>query len=92
MAVNSTCDILAPFDQSLIKSLPLNTSADVESALATAHGLEHEPLEKQQRIRILRDTLAILESEKESLVLEAAGEGGKPYQDPWQRLNAAFKA
>ncbi len=80
----NTIDVLNPLDQSLIKTLTLNSSADLETAMQTAHELVSDRknwLPAHQRIAIFERTIEIMSEQVEELTQLAASEGGKPYVD-----------
>jgi len=76
--------ILSPFDQSLIKEIPLVGKAEAENALKTAYSLFQDRskwIPAHERIAILERTAEIMKSRTEELTKTAAQEGGKPYVD-----------
>lgn len=76
--------ILSPFDQSLIKEIPLVGKAEAENALETAYSLFQDIskwIPAHERIAILERTGEIMKSRTEELTKTAAQEGGKPYFD-----------
>lgn len=76
--------ILSPFDQSLIKEIPLVGKAEAENALETAYSLFQDRskwIPAHERIAILERTGEIMKSRTEELTKTAAQEGGKPYFD-----------
>lgn len=76
--------VTAPFDDSKIATLDTADSDAVEQALLTAHNLFNDKskwLSASKRIEILNKTAAIMREQFEDLVIEAAQEGGKPYND-----------
>ncbi len=76
--------ILSPFDQSLIKEIPLVGKAEAENALKTAYSLFQDRskwIPAHERIAILERTAEIMKSRTEELTKTAAQEGGKPYFD-----------
>ncbi|MDD1783935.1 aldehyde dehydrogenase family protein [Enterovibrio sp. ZSDZ35] len=80
----SELNVYRPFDGGLIRSVPLQSEAEVDSAIATAHQLFLDRstwLPPHQRIEILERTIEIMSSQVESLTRLAAEEGGKPYID-----------
>lgn len=80
----NSIDVMNPLDQSLIKTLTLNSSAELETAMQTAHQLVSDRanwLPAHQRIEILERTIEIMSEQVEELTLLAASEGGKPYAD-----------
>lgn len=80
----STIDVNNPFDQSLIKSLPVSTSEQLENAISRAHSLVTDRdnwLPAHQRVEILERVIDIMSGQIEELTQLAASEGGKPYID-----------
>ena len=80
----STIEVNNPFDQSLIKSLPVHSSEQLEDAISKAHGLVENRdnwLPAHQRVEILERVIEIMSEQIEELTRLAASEGGKPYAD-----------
>ena len=80
----TTIDVNNPFDQSLIKSLQLSSSEQLESAISKAHSLVEDRdnwLPAHQRVGILERVIEIMSEQIEELTQLAASEGGKPYID-----------
>jgi len=76
--------VLSPFDQSLIKEIPMVGKAEVEKALTTAYGLFQDQskwIPSHERIAILERTAELMKPRIEELSKLAAQEGGKPYLD-----------
>lgn len=76
--------VLSPFDQSLIKEIPLDGAEKVEEALAKAHSLFKKVdgwLSAHHRIKILENSVEIMKIRKNELIDTATKEGGKPYAD-----------
>lgn len=76
--------VFSPYDQSLIKEIPLVGKKEVEEALIKAHNLFQDQsnwLPAHERIAILERTAEIMKSRIEELTKTAALEGGKPYVD-----------
>ena len=76
--------VTAPWDGAVIAELPYAAEDDVEQALTTAYQIfKHRQrwLSKPERIQILETTAELMQSQAESLALEAAREGGKPLID-----------
>ena len=76
--------VVSPYDQSLIKEIPLVGKVEVEHALATAYGLFQDQskwIPAYERIAILERTAEIMKTRIEELTITAAKEGGKPYND-----------
>jgi len=81
---SSTISVTAPFDDSEIATLDTADSNIVEQALSTAHNLftdKSKWLSASNRIDILNKTAQIMREQFDDLVLEAAREGGKPFND-----------
>jgi acyl-CoA reductase-like NAD-dependent aldehyde dehydrogenase len=76
--------VLSPYNQSLIKEIPLVGKPEVENALQTAYTLFQDQskwIPAHERIAILKKTAAIMESRIYELTNTAALEGGKPLED-----------
>ena len=76
--------ILSPYDQKLIKEIPLVGKEEVEKALTTAYGLfqnQSKWIPAHERIAILERTEEIMKTRIEELTKTAAQEGGKPLID-----------
>lgn len=79
-----TVKVTNPFDGSLIKEIPLNTSDDVELALERAQALfvdQSQWIPAYKKIEILDKVAEIMTEQIEELTQLAASEGGKPYMD-----------
>lgn len=80
----STIEVNNPFDQSLIKSVPVSTPEQLEDAISKAHTLVDNRdnwLPAYQRVEILERVISIMSEQVEELTQLAASEGGKPYID-----------
>lgn len=76
--------VVSPFDQSLIKEIPLDREQQIENVLSTAYRLFQDRskwIPAYKRISILERTISLMELRVEELTVLAAHEGGKPYQD-----------
>jgi len=76
--------ILNPFDQSVIETLPFEDEKSVFDKLETAHRLfqDHKrQLPKYERIQILERLAQKISDDAERFAQEAAAEGGKPIVD-----------
>ncbi len=76
--------VTSPFDQSLIKEIPLANEQDIEKALTIADNLFQNQslwIPAHERIAILEKTAKIMKTRVEELTKIAAQEGGKPYTD-----------
>jgi len=81
---DSTHEVFAPFDESLIATVDIAGASAVEHALATAYALYRDRdswLSAPQRIEILERTAAIMQERADELAIESAREGGKPLID-----------
>jgi len=79
-----TITVTAPFDDAEIATLDTADSNDVEQALSTAYALFSDKtkwLTASKRIEILNKTADLMREQFDELVIEAAREGGKPYND-----------
>lgn len=77
-------EVKNPYNNELIKKLPLADKNDLEKALSTAYRLFQERdrwLPPHSRIAILEKVVEIMKEKTEELTRTAAMEGGKPYQD-----------
>ncbi len=77
-------DIVNPFDQSLIETLPFENEKSVFKKLETAHQLfqnRSKQLPKYERIQILQRLGEKIQADAERFAKEAAAEGGKPIVD-----------
>ncbi len=76
--------VLSPYDQRLIKEIPLVGKEEVEKALNVAYGLftdQSKWIPAYERIAVLERTISIMNTRVEELTKQAALEGGKPYRD-----------
>ncbi len=77
-------EVRAPYDDALIATVETADEAAAERAMATAHGLFRDRdawLSPAERLDVLENAAAIIESRAEALAVEAAREGGKPLID-----------
>lgn len=84
MSHNNILKVYSPYDQQLIKELPMINIDELEVKLETAYNLFKDPdqwIPPHKRIAILEKVRQIMESKVEELTKTAAEEGGKPYQD-----------
>jgi len=87
-------DVNNPYNGKLIKQIEINTTADVEQALARAHALFEDRsawLPAYQRIEILERAAQIMTDRVDELTKIAAEEGGKPYVDSKVEVLRAIK-
>jgi len=76
--------VFSPYDNKLIKEIPLVGAEEVEKALTTAYGLFKDRskwLPAYQRVEILERVAQIMSTRVDELTNIAAEEGGKPYID-----------
>lgn len=76
--------VTAPWDGCEIAQVPYASSADIETALATAHEIFSDRkawLPKPERLRVLEKAAVLMQQQAEYLAIEAAREGGKPLLD-----------
>lgn len=76
--------VLSPYNQSLIKEIPLAGKAEVENALTIAYNLFQDQskwIPAHERIAILERTAELMKPRIEELSKTASQEGGKPYID-----------
>ncbi|MCH7770729.1 MAG: aldehyde dehydrogenase family protein [Bacteroidetes bacterium] len=76
--------VFSPYDNKLIKEIPMVGATEVEEALTTAYGLFKDRskwLPAYQRVEILERVAQIMSTRVEELTNIAAEEGGKPYID-----------
>ncbi|NOZ46779.1 MAG: aldehyde dehydrogenase family protein [Chlorobi bacterium] len=79
-----TLKVYTPFNNSLIKEIPMNDATDVEKALSTAINLFKNIknwLPAYQRVEVLERTVSIMSERINELTRIAAEEGGKPFID-----------
>lgn len=82
--IRSTLDVRSPFDQALIRTIPLQSTAEADSMVQTALRLHRERdgwLEPFQRIAVLKKLARLVETEGEDFARLIAQEGGKPLMD-----------
>jgi acyl-CoA reductase-like NAD-dependent aldehyde dehydrogenase len=87
-----TLKVSAPYDEHLIKELPLTSMEDAEKILEESYALHLDRsrwLPKYERIRILKNFRQLLSENVESLAKQAAEEGGKPLVDSIIEVNRA---
>ena len=91
--MSSVLEVKSPFDQSLIKELPLATSGQMERVIERAHTLFSNPdnwLSKHRRVEILENIAFIMEERSEEIVHISAKEGGKPLMDTQAEMARAI--
>jgi acyl-CoA reductase-like NAD-dependent aldehyde dehydrogenase len=84
MSNNKTLKVFFPYDESLIKEIPMVGEKEVESALQKASSLflNHKQwIPAYKRIEILEKVQELMKARVEELTKTAAAEGGKPYLD-----------
>ncbi|NQZ79122.1 MAG: aldehyde dehydrogenase family protein, partial [Ekhidna sp.] len=89
----STLKVYAPYDQALIKELPLQSSEDMHRLLDQAHDLfldRSKWLARHERIEILEKIARLMEERSEELIKTSAQEGGKPWNDTKAEMDRAI--
>ncbi len=89
----SKATIVAPWDRQPIQEIGQTDAAGVEDALAKAHALYKDKsgwLPVQERVAILERVVHSMCSERETLAVEAAREGGKPLKDSLVEVDRAI--
>ncbi|KUJ61254.1 aldehyde dehydrogenase [Flavobacteriaceae bacterium CRH] len=92
--MENTTKIIFPYDQSLVKELPLINKNDIENILNTAHNLFNDQsnwIPAFKRIEILEKAASIMNDRSEELIHIAITEGGKPYKDSKAEILRAIK-
>jgi len=93
MTNKTTVEVLSPYDNQLIKELPLATADELDAAIELAHAyyLDRDNwLAPHERIAILEKVIAIMETRIPELTKIAAQEGGKPYMDSLVEVKRAI--
>ncbi|MGL1885450.1 MAG: aldehyde dehydrogenase family protein [Reichenbachiella sp.] len=89
----STLKVYAPFDQSLIKEIPLRTAQEMEDAIDRAHRLfldRSKWLSKDERVKILENIIFLMEERYNEIVQQSVLEGGKPWIDTKVEMDRAI--
>ncbi|WP_109831543.1 aldehyde dehydrogenase family protein [Reichenbachiella versicolor] len=89
----STLDVYSPFDQKLIKSVPLATAKEMDEAIDRAYKLFNNQsnwLPKHKRLEILENIAFIMDERSEEIVHISALEGGKPLIDTQAEMARAI--
>ncbi|MCE7054223.1 aldehyde dehydrogenase family protein [Algoriphagus sp. AGSA1] len=92
--MESIIKILSPYDQSLIKELPLIQARDLEKIINAAQKLFDDQslwIPAYKRIEILEKAASIMNTKIEELTFLALSEGGKPYKDSKAEVLRAIK-
>ncbi len=92
--MSSNIKVLAPYDNHLIREIPLTTQEELERILDEANTLFHDRsqwLPKYERIKILKRFRELLAENLDVLARQAAEEGGKPLADSIVEVNRAVK-
>lgn len=90
---DSTVKVLAPYDEHLIREIPLTSLAEVDRIMGDASGLFNDRsrwLPKYERIKILNNFKKLLSENGVTLARQAAEEGGKPLVDSIVEVNRAI--
>lgn len=89
----STLHVKAPYDQSVIKELTLQTSEEMHALLSKAFDLFSNRsgwLSKYQRIELLENIAQRMEERSEEIIKTSALEGGKPWMDTKAEMDRAI--
>ncbi len=89
----STLKVTAPYDQSVIKELPLQTSEEMNVMLDKAYRLfkdRSQWLPKYRRIEILENIARLMSERSDELIRTSAQEGGKPWVDTKAEMDRAI--
>jgi acyl-CoA reductase-like NAD-dependent aldehyde dehydrogenase len=92
--MENTTKIIFPYDQSLVKELPLINKNDIDRILNTAENLFKDQsnwIPAYKRIEILEKAASIMNERSEELIHLAISEGGKPYKDSKAEILRAIK-
>jgi acyl-CoA reductase-like NAD-dependent aldehyde dehydrogenase len=84
MSRTETLKVFSPYDQSLLREIPMQRAKEVEKALEKAYALflnREKWLTPFKRIEILEKVQDLMIGRIEELTKTAAAEGGKPYMD-----------
>jgi acyl-CoA reductase-like NAD-dependent aldehyde dehydrogenase len=84
MSRTDTLKVFSPYDQSLLKEIPMQGAKEVEKVLEKAYALfldREKWLPPFKRIEILEKVQELMKGRIEELTKTAAAEGGKPYVD-----------
>jgi len=87
--------VYAPFDQTPIQELPLQTAAQVDAMLAEAHErfLDRDRwLKPHERVDLLAAIAQLMEKHEDELVELSAREGGKPHADTVVEVKRAIQS
>lgn len=87
-----TRKVIAPFDEHVIREIPLTSAEDADRVLEEAYTLYKDRsrwLPKFERIKILKQFRQLLSENVEHLAKQAAEEGGKPLVDSIIEVNRA---
>jgi acyl-CoA reductase-like NAD-dependent aldehyde dehydrogenase len=90
----SQLNVVAAFDNKIIKKLQIASSSEVEKAIELAfqtHKNKDQRLPKYKRIEILQKVIHHMVSQKESIIEIAVKEGGKPWTDTQIEVDRAIQ-
>lgn len=91
--VSETLDVVNPYDQTYLGSLPMVAWDDIDKSLTTAHQLfknRQQWLPAFERIKILNKTALLISQRADELALLIASEGGKPLVDARVEVSRAI--
>jgi len=90
----SQLNVVAAFDNKIIKKLQIASSSEGEKAIELAfqtHKNKDQRLPKYKRIEILQKLIHYMTSQKESIIEIAVKEGGKPWTDTQIEVDRAIQ-
>ena len=90
---DSTVKVFAPYDEHLIREIPVTSAEEVDRILDETSGLFNDRsrrLPKYERIKILNNFKKLLSENGVTLARQAAEEGGKPLVDSIVEVNRAI--
>ncbi|MDA3788602.1 MAG: aldehyde dehydrogenase family protein [Desulfobacula sp.] len=90
----SQLNVVAAFDNKIIKTIDIASSAQVEAAIEIAfltHKNRDQRLPEYKRIKILQKLIHLMTSQKESIIEIAVKEGGKPWVDTLIEVDRAIQ-
>lgn len=80
----NTLKVHSPYDQSLIKEIPLKTAEEMESTIKKAYGLFNDQskwLPKYKRVEVLEKIAQLMTERSDEIIETSVMEGGKPLMD-----------
>ncbi len=84
-------EVQSPYDLTKVGELETTPNSEVDSILATAKQAAQNPLNKEDRIRVLDNTIELIKPRVDELALTIAQEGGKPLTDAIVEVNRGIE-